>query len=278
MILACIIVMAFLAHVIAGGESLSDYAEKHPEAAYGTAVFEDETQPDPCGETALPEETTVPGTSGEEGSGRDNTDAGVQGQNPVFYAEELTPGIIDWITGFSFPEEGSVHIDYADLRYLHLTYVDAEGETHIGEMICNEAIAQDLLLIFQGLYEAGYPIECMRLLEDFDGDDVRSMTYNNTSCFNFRTVGNSSVLSNHALGMAVDINPLYNPEVVYDSDGNVLTVSPKEGEASLNREGDGPYMIHKGDEAYRLFTEHGFTWGGDWNTKKDYQHFEKAID
>ena len=39
MILACIIVMAFLAHVIAGGESLSDYAEKHPEAAYGTGIL-----------------------------------------------------------------------------------------------------------------------------------------------------------------------------------------------------------------------------------------------
>ena len=28
------------------------------------------------------------------------------------------------------------------------------------------------------------------------------------------------------------------------------------------------------DLCFKLFTEAGFEWGGDWTTRKDYQHFE----
>ena len=33
-------------------------------------------------------------------------------------------------------------------------------------------------------------------------------------------------------------------------------------------------MIDKGDLCYKLFTENGFLWGGDFTSVKDYQHFE----
>jgi len=38
---------------------------------------------------------------------------------------------------------------------------------------------------------------------------------------------------------------------------------------------DAAGQVHQGDLCYRLFREHGFTWGSDWRTLKDYQHFEK---
>ena len=36
---------------------------------------------------------------------------------------------------------------------------------------------------------------------------------------------------------------------------------------------ENPY-IGRDDLCFRLFTEAGFEWGGDWTTRKDYQHFE----
>jgi hypothetical protein len=30
-----------------------------------------------------------------------------------------------------------------------------------------------------------------------------------------------------------------------------------------------------GDAAVRVFTDHGWRWGGYWRTPKDYQHFER---
>ena len=41
----------------------------------------------------------------------------------------------------------------------------------------------------------------------------------------------------------------------------------------LDREADFPYKINHEDLCFKLFTEHGFEWGGDWEDRKDYQHF-----
>ena len=101
------------------------------------------------------------------------------------------------------------------------------------------------------------------------------MADNNTSCFNYRTVPGKSKLSNHSYGRAIDINPLYNP-YVRTKDGKVL-VSPQNAEEYADRSADFPYKIDREDLCYQLFTEHGFEWGGAWNSSKDYQHFEKKI-
>ncbi len=272
MILACIIVMAFLVHVITGGESLSEYADKHPEAAYGTAVFS-ETE-----ETA-PEATETPAKENEEETEQDlnketSIETGLPDREPVFYAEILSPELITRIKGISIPEEGVPELDFEDLRLLHLTFVNFQGEEEVGEMICNKSIAEDLLLIFRELYVNGYQIESMQIVEAFEGSDERSMAANNTSCFNYRNIGKSSRLSRHGYGMAVDINPVYNPEIKYGSDGEIAAVNPSGAENYVNRDGS-PHRIDENDLAYRLFTERGFIWGGSWNSSTDYMHFEK---
>lgn len=101
------------------------------------------------------------------------------------------------------------------------------------------------------------------------------MRANNTSAFNYRSISGSSTLSKHAYGMAIDLNPRINPYVK----GTVI--QPENGSAYTQRDPrkcEGKYreqMIQKGDYVYRLFRDHGFTWGGDWASLKDYQHFEK---
>lgn len=190
-----------------------------------------------------------------------------------FYEEEILPGtkVYERINDCSYRE--NPHIALSHLRYLRVLHVGFDGETHVGEMIVHEEIAEDVLQIFQKLYEARYPIERMRLVDDYQADDNVSMADNNSSAFNYRYIATTTKLSNHSWGKAVDINPLYNP-YIYTAGGQ-LHVDPEGSQAYVDRSGDCPYMIDHEDLCCRLFLEHGFTWGGDWDGRKDYQHFEK---
>ena len=141
-------------------------------------------------------------------------------------------------------------------------------------MICHKDVAKDLINIFRQLYEAKYPIERMQLIDDYNADDITSMNHNNTTCFNYRAVAGSKKLSNHSMGKAVDINPLYNPYVKRRADGS-YKISPEMGRKYADRSRNFKYKIDKDDLAYRLFTKYGFRWGGNYRSLKDYQHFEK---
>lgn len=190
----------------------------------------------------------------------------------VFTSVEMPDSIWHRMQGRSYPQ--GCEVPRSDLRYLELSYVDFEGHEHLGQMVCNRHIADDLLYIFRRLYEARYPIASMRLIDDYGADDARSMAANNTSCFCYRRVAGSTALSKHSRGMAVDVNPLYNP-CVYVRSGRVL---PPEGRAyahGRDRRKDIPGKIDTADLCYRLFVSRGFRWGGAWRTLKDYQHFEK---
>ncbi len=170
--------------------------------------------------------------------------------------------------GKSYPEEGA-QIQMSELRYLKLLYCDFNGRIRKGEMVCNQAIADDLLYIFKELYKAKYPIASIRLIDDFDGDDLRSMEADNTSCFNYRTKTTGISLSAHAMGLAVDINPLENPYVKGEE------VVPESAQAFADRTVEFPHKITSDDLCCKLFRSRGFQWGGAWNSVKDYQHFEK---
>ena len=190
----------------------------------------------------------------------------------VFTSVEMPDSIWHRMQGRSYPQ--GCEVPRSDLRYLELSYVDFEGHEHLGQMVCNRHIADDLLYIFRRLYEARYPIASMRLIDDYGADDARSMAANNTSCFCYRRVAGSTALSKHSRGMAVDVNPLYNP-CVYVRSGRVL---PPEGRAyahGRDRRKDIPGKIDVTDLCYRLFVSRGFRWGGAWRSLKDYQHFEK---
>lgn len=190
-----------------------------------------------------------------------------------FYQETLSDTLIERITGSSYHENDDISLD--QLRFLHVLYYDFNHEIKDGELICNELIADDLLEIFSTLYDNAYQIDKMQLIDVYDADDDLSCADDNTACFNYRVVAGSTTLSKHALGMAIDINPFYNPYVTYP-DGKER-ISPAGSEVYADRSNDNPHMIQKGDLCYQLFIDHGFTWGGEWKSLKDYQHFQKVI-
>lgn len=195
-----------------------------------------------------------------------------------FFYEPLSEAVKERITGISYPESGCT-VPYEDLNYVGLKYIDFEGQEQSGELICNKAVAQDMTEIFYELYRNEYRLERVRLIDEYAGDDTASMADNNTSCFNYRVVDGTSNLSKHAYGLAIDINPYYNPYVVFhrNADGSDY-ISPPGSETYADRSRNFAYKIDENDLCYRLFTEHGFTWGGNWNSTKDYQHFQKTID
>ena len=188
-----------------------------------------------------------------------------------FYQQEITDDIFARIEGKSF--KANCRMPREDLRYLRVLHYNLDREVQQGELICHKDIADDLLTIFQELYKAAYPIERMVLIDEFDADDEASMRANNTSAFNFRRASGMQRLSSHSTGKAIDINPLYNP-LVKERGGRTLFY-PSNAGAYIDRTKYFPYKIEKGDLCYRLFKKYGFSWGGDWRSSKDYQHFEK---
>lgn len=132
-----------------------------------------------------------------------------------------------------------------NLRYIHVLHVGFDNQVHEGELVVNKDIA----------------------------DDEASMSDNNSSAFNFRFISHTTKISKHGMGMAVDINTLYNP-YVKTVDGE-LSIEPANAADYVDRSNDFSHKIDHDDLCYKLFTEHGFEWGGDWTHSKDYQHFEK---
>lgn len=190
----------------------------------------------------------------------------------LFSASEIPDNIWSEMQGKTYKDNPYIKRD--DLRYIKFIHHDFEGKVRVGEMICNKAIAKDLTEIFYELYKNTYPIERAVLPDYYDADDEKQMQANNTSSFCYRAVAGTAVLSNHAKGMAVDLNTLYNPYCKIRKDGT-LYVQPMTAAQYCDRTGSFSHKIDKNDLAYKLFTAHGFSWGGDWKSVKDYQHFEK---
>ncbi len=196
------------------------------------------------------------------------------GEGKCFTSEVIDDRTFSLMYGKSYKKDCT--ISRTDLRLLKVLHRDGSGNIRLGELVCHKNIANDLLDIFKTLYRAGYPIERMTLVDNYNADDEASMAANNTSCFNYRRIAGAKKLSLHSQGKAIDINPLYNPCVKHRKDGTT-TVTPTNGKSYADRTKSFAYKIVQGDLCYKEFIRHGFKWGGAWKSLKDYQHFEKSF-
>ena len=160
-----------------------------------------------------------------------------------------------------------------DLRYLRMTHRDFDGVARTGEMVVHRRYARDVTLAFGRLYDVGFPIRRMRLVDDYGGDDDRSMAANNTSGFNCRRVAGQTTWSDHAYGAAIDINPIQNPYVRPGVHRPAVgaRLRPRRPRRQRPRRGGR-------DPARRTpwslpSPGIGWQWGGYWLSSKDYQHF-----
>ena len=190
--------------------------------------------------------------------------------NMMFQVAEIDEKIFARINGKSYKKGCPLSLN--ELRYLRVAYRTFGGKTAEGELICNVAIAPSLIDIFRELYAEAYPIEKIRLIDDYDADDELSMSDNNSSCFNFRYVSHTNRISLHGYGLAVDINPLFNP-YIKTVDGKKI-IAPANAAEFEDRTKPFPHKITEDDICVKLFAAQGFLWGGNcWDDEKDYQHF-----
>jgi hypothetical protein len=157
-------------------------------------------------------------------------------------------------------------------KLLTVTYHDFDNKPQQGEIIVLDVVAEETIKIFKQLLDIKFPIYKIRLIDEYGGDDEASMEDNNSSCFNYRKIAGSSLLSIHGLGMAIDINPLQNPYLVLDKANATIKVYPKEGMDFVNRNKD---YIGKVEPIVHIFKQYGFqAWGGNWGEPIDYHHFQ----
>lgn len=150
-----------------------------------------------------------------------------------------------------------------------VAYRDFNNDVKVGTLIVNKSVDYEIQEIFREIYFSAFNIYQINPVSYFDGKDDISMKNNNSSAFNYRYIQGSKRLSNHSFGLALDINPVQNPFV---KKGRVY---PEEGEKYLDRSLSDKGLITEGSSVVKIFKKYGWTWGGDWKTSKDYQHFEK---
>ena len=193
------------------------------------------------------------------------------------FSIETDDPIYNRIYGKSYQDNPNIGI--GDLRYLRIPHYDYSHQVRLGEMIVNSDIAQDVLAIFETLFNNEYEIESMILIDEFwtgDGmsSDDASIAANNTSAFCYRVIYGGTGLSNHAYGRAIDVNPKQNPYYSVDSNGNMYDLFDWDWDY-IDRDNGNAHMILSGDICQATFANYGFTWGGYWTNPVDYQHFEK---
>ena len=184
---------------------------------------------------------------------------------PPFVArvERVTAGQLpySWRPGCPVPP--------SQLRRIRLRYVGFDGSAHLGQLVVNERVVNDVVDVFRSLYRSRFPIRRMRPVDAYHGSDDRSMAADNTSGFNCRyaVTPGAKHWSMHAYGEAIDVNTVENP---YIQNGRV---TPPNAEAFANRADVRPGMAVEGGVLVRAFARVGWGWGGRWSGSPDYEHF-----
>jgi hypothetical protein len=181
------------------------------------------------------------------------------------FVATISPIPDDVIARSTWTEECPVHRD--DLAYLNVAHFGFDGKFHTGEVIVNAAVAEDMVGVFAKLHEARFPIEQMKVTTQAELDAPPTGDGNNSGAFGCREAVGSSGWSQHAFGLAIDINPFHNPYIKGE------LVIPELASSYLDRDRVVPGMVVAGDVVVEAFAEIGWAWGGNWNSLKDWMHF-----
>lgn len=150
-----------------------------------------------------------------------------------------------------------------DIIKLEIKFINFNGEENLGSIEVHKDVRDEVIKIFKEIKEIGFPIFKVKTIDNYEFSDEKSVIDNNTSAYNFRFVSGTTKLSDHAIGLAIDINPKQNPWL-HPSALNKFTYTPgKKG------------TIEKNSEVVSIFKKYGWSWGGDWQNP-DYQHFFKS--
>lgn len=155
------------------------------------------------------------------------------------------------------------------LELIKVSYTTPTGQEASGQLVVHRSVALELKQIMTEIYAAKFPIAAMQPVVAFGWDDEASMAANNSSAFNYRAIAGLKRLSWHSYGLAVDLNPLWNPYIRAD------LCQP----AGSTYDSSQPGTILADGLVVKIFKCYGWEWGGDcWDDRVDYQHFQKPND
>lgn len=150
------------------------------------------------------------------------------------------------------------------LTLVDIPFLSFDGEVQEGQLVVHTDVAKEVQDIFRKLLGMQFPFKQIIPIVAYEWNDNVSMVANNTSAFNYRIISGTNRLSNHSYGRAIDINPVQNPYT--QRDGAVVPPG-----AHHDPTQPGTVTVEIAD----LFKSYGWSWGGDWEGRKDWQHFEK---
>jgi D-alanyl-D-alanine carboxypeptidase-like protein len=200
------------------------------------------------------------------------TEAGAQQEAYRSSIRPLPPSVRADLTGRFWHRGCPVHL--TNLHLLTVTHWGFDGRPRTGQLIVDALSAQGLSRVFARLYELRFPIRHMRLADAYGPEEAQPADGDVTASFECRQsvpspcVGGSRSgrWSNHAYGLALDLNPRENPYV-----GCGRTRDPTRA-AYLDRSRLRPGMVTPA--VVQAFRSIGWGWGGDWSgDTKDYMHF-----
>jgi hypothetical protein len=184
------------------------------------------------------------------------------------YASTVAPVPADVLARSTW--QPSCPVAAGDLRYLTMSFWGFDGRAHTGEMIVDARVADGVARVFGDLFAARFPLEEMRVVTPAELTAAPTGDGNNTTAFVCRSAVGQRRWSAHAYGLAIDVNPFCNPYLK----GHL--VLPELSSSYVDRSNARPGMIRRGDVVVGSFAAIGWSWGGDWTTPVDIQHFSET--
>lgn len=155
------------------------------------------------------------------------------------------------------------------LELVEVRYFSFDGKLHQGQIVVRRDLVEEVQGFFRLAREHRFPIYSVIPISspEFDWSDNKSMEANNSSGFNYRLIAGKDVLSKHAYGRAIDINPRLNPYILngVSQPAGAVYEPGKPGVFTS----DSPMVVY--------LKKLGWIWGGDWVSPRpqDNHHFQK---
>lgn len=150
------------------------------------------------------------------------------------------------------------------LELVEVIYLSTDGKIHKGQFVTNKSIADDIRSIFEFMLNEGFVVEKAIPMVKYGWNDSLSMDDNNSYSFCYRNIS----YSKHANGMAIDLNPKFNPlRYKYEDRPN----EPRGAVLDTTVNG----TLYPGHVVVEKFIRKGFRWGHTFSRFYDDHHFEK---